>query len=593
MSWISFLNLIGALGLFLYGMKVMSDALMSIAGHKMRTLMVKLTSNRFKGVLTGLTITGLIQSSSATTLMVVSFVNAQLLSLTEAIGVIMGANIGTTLTAWLITLLGFKVKISAMAIPLMIVGFVLYISKVKKRHDIGKFIVGFALLFIGLQFMKDAIPNLEQSPAIYEFFQASSDKGFGGILLFVLIGTILTLILQSSSATMAITLVAAAQGLLSFEAAAAIVLGENIGTTITANMAALIAGTQAKRTAAAHFLFNIIGVIWVLLFFYYFLDLVSLVAGYFQGAQPMNNPTDIPIGLSIFHTSFNIINTVLLLGFVSVIANLVTRLIPEKPQEIIEFSKPKFLKKNFLKYPETAIHVLLRETRRLYRKTVFEAVTHALNLHREDVISSLSPQQVVKQSSQKIPIEIHSFIGLKIKPIYSAILDYASKIQERLELNDEQWDLVYRLKITVRDILHILQNAARFRHEMKKYADSDNEAMKREIDYMREQVVILMRGYHDWKPNSSLKKRKRFIKSIKRQARIQDSELLTRVDGLIRSEAITPEMGAALINCSSFILHMTERLNAAVKTLSYVADEYDEIGQVLLEKTHYHESISA
>jgi len=584
MGLISFINLIGALGLFLYGMKVMSDALMSLAGHRMRSLMVKLTSNRFKGVLTGVGITGLIQSSSATTLMVVSFVNAQLLSLTEAIGVIMGANIGTTLTAWLITILGFKVKMSAVALPLVVVGFVFYMRKSQNQHYIGKFIIGFALLFIGLQFMKEAIPNLDQSPAVYDFFKTYSDKGFIGILFFVTIGTILTLILQSSSATMAITLVAAAQGLLSFEAAAAIVLGENIGTTITANMAALIGGTQAKRTAMAHFLFNIIGVIWVLITFYYFLNFVGFLSTYFQGAKPMEVASDIPVGLSIFHTSFNIINTLLLIGFVSLIARIVTRLIPEKPKEIIAYSEPKFLSADFLKYPETAIHALLRESRRLYRKTVFEAVTHGLNLHREDVISSLSPLQIVHKSSQKIPIEITSFIGTRVKPIYTAILNYASQIQLNVDLNENEKETVTKLKLIVRDILHILRNTSLFRHEMGKYADSNNSAMTEEIDNMRMEIIVRMRTYNDWRPESKPNNRKEFIERLKGEAEKRDTELVARVDHLIRHHEITAEMGVSLISCSSYILHIVERLNNAIKTLSYTADEYNDLENILQAK---------
>jgi len=582
---ITFINLIGAIGLFLFGMKIMSDALMSLAGNRMRLLMVKLTSNRFNGVLTGLGISGLIQSSSATTLMVVSFVNAQLLTLTEAIGVIMGANIGTTLTAWLITILGFKVKMSAAALPLVFVGFLLYMRKPQKQHYIGKFIVGFALLFIGLQFMKDAVPNLDQSPAIYDFLQAYSDKGFIGILFFVAIGTILTLILQSSSATMAITLVAASQGLLSFKAAAAIVLGENIGTTITANMAAMIGGVQAKRTALAHFLFNIFGVIWVLATFYYFLEFVDFLSTFFQGANPLETAEDIPVGLSIFHTSFNILNTLLLIGFVSLIARISTRLISEKPEEVIAYSEPKFLSVDFLKYPETAIHALLRESRRLYRKTVFEAVTHGLNLHRDDVISSLSPLEVVHKSSQSIPIEITPFIGTRVTPIYTAILNYASKIQLNVDLNENQKETVTKLKIIVRDVLHVLRNTSLFRHEMVKYADSNNSAMTEEIDNMRKEIVVRMRMYNDWRPDSKPTNRETFIKKLKWEAEKRDRELVARVDHLIRHNEITAEMGVSLISCSSYILHIVERLNNAVKTLSYAADEYNDLENILQGKS--------
>ena len=278
----------------------MSDALMDLAGERMRKIMIRLTSNRFKGVLTGLFITGLIQSSSATTLMVVSFVNAQLLSLTEAISVIMGANIGTTFTAWLIAILGFKVDMSAIALPLIIVGFFFYMKKEKNWRSLGSFIIGFSLLFIGLEFMKNAITGLDNDPALFEFFKTTSEWGFVGILMFVGIGTLLTLLLQSSSATMAITLVAASQGVLTFGAAAAIVLGENIGTTITANMAALISGTEARRAALAHLFFNMVGVIWILVFFNPFLEIVDQLSNNWFNASPLNNPEDIPVGFIAF-----------------------------------------------------------------------------------------------------------------------------------------------------------------------------------------------------------------------------------------------------------------------------------------------------
>jgi len=584
MDLVSLLNLIGALGLFLYGMKVMSDALMSIAGHRMRILMVKLTANRFKGALTGFAITALVQSSSATTLMVVSFVNAQLLSLSEAIAVMMGANVGTTITAWLITIFGFKVKMNTIAIPMMMVGFIFYMSKKSQLHYWGKFIIGFALLFLGLQFMKDAVPDLEQSPHLYQFFIAVASEGFLGILIFVLIGAVLTVILQSSSASMAITLVAAAQGILDFSAAAAMVLGGNIGTTVTANLAALVAGVQAKRTALAHFLFNIIGVLWVIVVFYYFLDLVEMASDYIWGAKPLQNAADIPVGLSIFHTAFNVINTVALIGFIALLVKLVTRLIPEKAELTLEYSTPKFLSSSSLAYPETAIHMLLRECRRLYRKTVFEAVTHALNLHRDEVISSLSPLEVAQKSSKNIPIEIDSFIVKRVKPIYSAVLEFASQILEKLELTEAQRNAVIKLKQVVRDILHILRNAALFRHELAKYIDSDNEAMKLELNNMRAQIIAVLRGYHDWKPDNSIKKRKRYIKRLKEEAEKRDTEVITNVDHLIRTQQITAEMGTSLISCSSYILHIIERLNFAVKTLSYVADEYDDVEKLLLEK---------
>ena len=256
-------TLFGSLGLFLYGMKVMSDALMELAGDRMRTILATTTANRFFAVLTGFTITAVIQSSSATTLMVVSFTNAGLLTLTEAIGVIMGANIGTTATAWLISILGFKVSMSALALPLVGIGFMMSMRPGPNAKNWGYFLIGFSVLFIGLEFLKNSLPDIGSNPELLSTLSSYTTMGYGSVLLFMVLGTMLTLILQSSSATMALTLLMTFEGWIPFELAAAMVLGENIGTTITANLASLIGNYQAKRAARAHLIFNLLGVIWM------------------------------------------------------------------------------------------------------------------------------------------------------------------------------------------------------------------------------------------------------------------------------------------------------------------------------------------
>jgi phosphate:Na+ symporter len=304
---IDFLTLVGSLGFFLYGMKIMSESLQRVAGDKMRSILAKMTSNPVKGVLTGLLITAIIQSSSATTVMVVSFVNAGLLSLIESIGVIMGANIGTTVTAWLISLLGFKVNISIISLPLIGVGFPLLFSNNNKRKSWGEFIIGFAMIFLGLDFLKNSVPDIKSHPEILAFLGNYTNHGVWTHLLFLTIGTVLTMIIQSSSATMALTLVMCNNGWISFDVAAAMVLGENIGTTITANLAASIANVSAKRAARAHFLFNLMGVVWVSLFFPFFLNLIAKFIVNSGGSSPYSDPHAIPVALSIFHTGFNII----------------------------------------------------------------------------------------------------------------------------------------------------------------------------------------------------------------------------------------------------------------------------------------------
>ncbi len=367
-SFYDFITLIGSLGVFLFGMKMMSEGLQKVAGERLRSILTAMTKNRFVGLLTGLLITCLIQSSSATTVMVVSFVNAGLLSLLQSIAVIMGANIGTTATAWIISLFGFKFSISALTLPIIACSIPFIFSSNNKRKSIGEFLIGFALLFMGLDMLKNSVPDLSQNPDMLAFLNQYTGYGFGSVLLFLLVGTVLTIVVQSSSATMAITLIMCTKGWISYDLAIAMVLGENIGTTITANIAAIPANVPAKRAALAHLIFNLFGVIWVLCLFYPFTGLVTWVIEQLGQGDPdqlkafieankdvmplLNDPNAVltpaqealkqqyfdaqvatSYGLSLFHTMFNLTNSALLIGLVKVIEKTVTFIIPQKVSE--------------------------------------------------------------------------------------------------------------------------------------------------------------------------------------------------------------------------------------------------------------------
>ena len=351
------LTLLGSLGLFLYGMTLMSEALQKVAGDKLRNILAAMTSNSVSRILTGLFVTAVIQSSSATTVMVVSFVNAGLLSLVQSIGVIMGANIGTTFTAWLISLLGFKADIAVLAIPLIAFGFVFMMCKAKKKKSIGELIIGFSLLFLGLSFLKESVPDLRSTPEVLEFLQQWTNYGFGSVLLFVGVGTILTIVLQSSSATMALTLVMCNNGWIPFEMGAAMVLGENIGTTITANIAASVANVSARRAAMGHSVFNVFGVLWCLILFHPFLNVVSKIIM----AMGLDNPlvagassNSVLYAISMVHTLFNIINTLLLVWFTNQIATLVTKIIKGKKDE--EVFRLQFIQGGMLSTSELSLN---------------------------------------------------------------------------------------------------------------------------------------------------------------------------------------------------------------------------------------------
>ena len=374
-------TLLGALGMFLYGMNLMSSGLQKAAGDRLRNLLSAITANPFRGVLTGLGITSVIQSSSATTVMVVSFVNAGLLTLVQGISVIMGANIGTTVTAWLVSWLGFKADISILAIPLMALGFILSISKKDSRRNISELIVGFSLLFLGLSLMKNSVPDLRQTPEVLSFIQGWQGYGFGSTLIFLALGVILTLVLQSSSATMALTLIMLNMGWIHFDMACAMVLGENIGTTITANIAAAVGNTSAKRAALAHTVFNVFGVVWALITFPWFLKLVGwITASIFGLPNPADEAFSIEVthdaqgnaiqsdsqtaalyGLSMLHTCFNTINTALLIGFVPAIEKLVCAIIKGSKKATDNLYRLKYIEAGNMSTPELATEQAFNE----------------------------------------------------------------------------------------------------------------------------------------------------------------------------------------------------------------------------------------
>lgn len=442
-------TLLGALGMFLYGMNLMSAGLQKVAGDKMRHFLSAMTSNRFKSVTTGLTITSIIQSSSATTVMVVGFVNAGLLALNQAIGVIMGANIGTTVTAWLISLLGFKADISILAVPLMAVGFLLSIAKSEKRRNISELIIGFSLLFLGLSLMKESVPDLQKTPEVLSFITEWTQHGFWSVLIFLLFGTVLTLVLQSSSATMALTLIMMSLGWIPFHMAAAMVLGENIGTTITANIAAAVANANARRAALAHTVFNLFGVVWALVLFKPFTALIGLIISSWGYPNPAEmsygsviestspESTAALYGLSMFHTLFNTFNTCILIWFIPQLERLVTSVIKDKPKseedtvklkyisgghlstaeisigqaknEVIHFAQ---ISRNGLDYIRQAVHAEKEGDFELYRQKLvkYEEIADRIDYEIAAFLNAM-PQESISEHTRKQSKAMYKIIG--------------------------------------------------------------------------------------------------------------------------------------------------------------------------------------
>lgn len=372
-SFLDFLGLLGSVGLFLYGMKVMSEGLQKAAGDRLRNILSAMTRNRFTGTLTGFLITALIQSSSASTVMVVSFVNAGLMTLAQSMAVIMGANVGTTFTAWVIALFGFKVNISAFVLPLIGLSIPLLFTKSSRNKSIGEFLIGFAFLFMGLDMISKYVPDLQSNPEMFAFLQHYSSMGFGSVLIFMFVGLVLTMVIQSSAATFAITLIMCSKGWIDFDLSCALILGSNIGTTITPLLASMSGNVAAKRTAMGHLLFNLLGCFWVLCVFYPFVHLnvwitedlgqgnPTQLASYvnhiektqpdvydhlFDNSLPQGHEViakvselqqSVSIGLSVFHTVFNLINLAIMIWFTNLYVKIVCKLVPAKHKEDEEF----------------------------------------------------------------------------------------------------------------------------------------------------------------------------------------------------------------------------------------------------------------
>lgn len=429
------LKLIGSLGLFLYGMKLMSESLQKLAGNKMRQILTAMTSNRVTGVLTGIFITALIQSSSATTVMVVSFVNAGLLDLVGSIGVILGANVGTTVTSWLVAVLGLgKFSMSDLALPIIGCCLPLLFSKKRSRKNWGEMFVGFGLLFLALRFLQESMPtNLHDFPGVGEFIQKISFLGFRSWMIFLLIGAVLTTIFQSSSATVALTLVICSKGWIGYEDAAAMIMGENIGTTITANLAAAVANVQAKRAALAHFIINVFGVVWLFAIFTPFLHFIGdlCVTLHISRYNPIYSDPRLlneafspearagviasinaamPLVLSLFNTLAKGINVAILIWFTKMLAKLVSRIIPPKPGE--DAFTLKHIKIGLLSTPDASLFQAKQEISLYGQNTLemFRKMVQAFDLSKGDYEKAFDKLQQMEDESDQVEIEIADYL---------------------------------------------------------------------------------------------------------------------------------------------------------------------------------------
>ncbi len=449
-SFLDLLCLLGSVALFLYGMKVMSEGLQKAAGDRLRNILSAMTRNRFTGMLTGILITALIQSSSASTVMVVSFVNAGLMSLGQSMAVIMGANVGTTFTAWIIALFGFKVNISAFVLPVIGLSIPLLFSKSSRNKSIGEFFIGFSFLFMGLDLISTYVPDLQSNPEMFAFLERYTSMGFGSVLIFTFVGLILTMVIQSSAATFAITLIMCSKGWIDFDLSCALVLGSNIGTTVTPLMASMGGNIAAKRTAMGHLLFNFLGTAWTLAIFFPFCHFAqwlteelgqgdpgalsafvnhieatdpdtynhlfdnTLPAGHPVSAQIAVMQQSVSIGLSVFHTVFNLINLSIMIWLTGLYVKIVEHLVPSRPNQEEEFQL-KFIQIGMVSSSELNISQAEKEIV-VYSQRVQRMIGMAQNIihckdNSEEFTKQFSRLEKYEEISDRMEIEIADYLN--------------------------------------------------------------------------------------------------------------------------------------------------------------------------------------
>ena len=489
-----FLVLIGSLGMFIYGMKIMSEGLQQAAGSKLRNLLGSITSNRVKGVLTGFGLTSIVQSSSVTTVMTVSFVNAGLMTLTQSAGVMMGANIGTTITGWLINIFGFKVSIASYALVFIAIGAPFMFVGKKKVKAWASAIIGFSLLFMGLGELKDAVPELSADSALVQFFVDYKDIPVLSTVMFVLLGTLITIIIQSSSAAMALTMTLVASGMIPFEVATAMILGENVGTTITAELAYMIGNVHAKRSARIHTMFNLIGVVWAIIIFPFFLDGIALLMETFNWGDPFNNPAEhANTGLAIFHTSFNLLNVLVFIGFVPHLVRLAEKTVKSKGAADLVFHLD-YIGTGMMATPELSLLEAKKEIAK------FGGITSRM---------SKFTRSLLYEKSLKVKGEIHERIA-KYEDITDRVevevANYLNKISEG-ELSPETSSRIRGMNSIVNDLERIgdiyfqISKAIERKNEEKIwFSPEERNNLKTMLDLVDDAFVIMndnLNSHHD------------------------------------------------------------------------------------------------
>lgn len=545
----NFKTISAGVAILLFGMIMLEEGFKVFTKGPLQNILKKATDRLYKSISAGAIVTALIQSSSLVSVITISFISAGLISLSGGLGLIFGANIGTTATAWLVAGFGLKIKISAMALPMLVFGIIFSFQKKNSLKGIGNVLAGLGFFFLGIHYMKEGFDIFKEYIDLTQY----AVPGFTGVLIYTLLGIVVTTILQSSSATLALILTALAAGQIEYENALALAIGANIGTTITAVLGSLSANVAGKRLAGAHLIFNLTTGLVALALIYPLGNLVNNLS------ELLNiSATDYTLKLAMFHTIFNILGVILMIPFIKKLERFLMKFILEKRDK--DINEPEFLNESVLKFPESVITALLNESKYLYKNSIFEIVAHALNIHREDIKSDEKIKKIVKKSTKDLHTNVENLYYTKVKTIYGEIIRYATTAQNSLNLNKKQNEAITEIKIANRKMVEIIKDVRELNKNITLSLNLDNKYLQKEYDDFRLKLTKVLRIIYLFRKAEDSEDYSKKLSQLKKEAKSNIRQSNKSIDKLIRKDLITAEMASSLFNDYTNVNDMIKKL---------------------------------
>ena len=545
----NFKTISAGVAILLFGMILLEEGFRVFTKGPLQNFLKKATNKLYKSITAGAVVTALIQSSSLVSVITISFISAGLVSLSGGLGLIFGANIGTTATAWLVAGFGLKIKISALAMPMLVFGIVFSFQKRNSLKGMGNVLAGLGFFFLGIHYMKEGFEVFKQYIDLTQY----AIPGFSGIIIYTLLGIFITAVLQSSSATLALILTALSAGQIEYENALALAIGANVGTTITAVLGSISSNVAGRRLAGAHFVFNVITGIVALALIYPLAKLVNILAELLTIA-----PTDFTLKLALFHTIFNALGVVIMIPFIKRLERFLIKFIKEKADK--EIDEPKFLNEAVLKFPASVISSLINESKYLYKNAIFEIVSHSMNIHRSDIISNEKLKKVIKRSTEDMHINVEELYYKKVKHIYGEIIRYATTAQSTLNLSKKQNQAVAEIKIANRKMVEIIKDAKELNKNVNFALTNDNKYLRNEYDGFRKKVAKVLRVIYLFRKSEDQNKYEKLLSELKEDARHNIRQSNKSIDKLIRKNLINADMASSLFNDYTNVNDMIKKL---------------------------------